>query len=35
MIPVEVFNQNDDVEAERDDDGVDLSGAVGVRLGKT
>ena len=32
MISVEVLNQNDDVEAERDDDGVDLGRAVRVSL---
>lgn len=32
MISVEVLNQNDDVKAERNDDGMDLGGAVGVGL---
>ena len=32
MVSVEVFNQNDDVKAERDDDGVDLGGAMGIGL---
>ena len=34
MISVEVLNQNDDVKAKRNDDGVDLGGAVGVSLTK-
>ena len=34
MIPVEVLDQNDDVKAKRDDDGVDLGGIVGVSLTK-
>ena len=34
MIPVEVLNQNDDVKAKRDDDGVDLGGTVGIGLRK-
>jgi hypothetical protein len=32
MISVEVLDQNDDVKAKRDDDGVDLGGAVGISL---
>jgi len=34
MIPVEVLDQNDDVKAKRDDDGVDLRGTVGIGLRK-
>jgi len=32
MVSVEVFDQNDDVKAKRDDDGVDLGGTVGIGL---
>ena len=34
MVSVEVLNQNDDVKAESDNDGVDLGGTVGVGLTK-
>jgi hypothetical protein len=34
MVSVEVLNQNDDVKAKRDDDGVDLGGTVGISLTK-
>jgi len=34
MVPVEVLDQNDDVKAKRDDDGVDLGGTVGIGLRK-
>ena len=34
MISIEVLDQNDDVKAECDDDGVDLGGTVGVSLTK-
>ena len=32
MVSVEVFDQNDDVKAKRDNDGVDLGGTVGIGL---
>ena len=32
MVSIEVFNQNDNVKAKRDDDGVDLGGTVGIGL---
>ena len=32
MVSVEVFNQNDDVKAKRNNDGVDLGGAVRIGL---
>ena len=35
MVSVEVLNQNDDVKAKRDDDGVDLGGTVGISLMKS
>lgn len=34
MISVEVLDQNDDVKAKRNDDGVDLGGTVGISLTK-
>jgi len=34
VIAVEVLNQNDDVQAKRDDDGVNLGGTVGIGLAK-
>ena len=34
MISVEVLNQNDDMKAKRDDDGMDLGGTVGISLTK-
>ena len=34
MVPIEVLDQNDDVKAERNDDGVDLGGTVGISLTK-
>ena len=32
MVPIEVLDQNDDVKAKRDDDGMDLGGTMGVTL---
>jgi len=32
VVSIEVFNQNDDVKAKRNDDGVDLGGTVGIGL---
>ena len=34
MVSVEVLDQNDDVEAKRNDDGVDLGGTMGIGLAK-
>ena len=34
MIPVEVLDQNDNVKAERNDDGMDLGGTMRVTLRK-
>ena len=34
MISVEVLDQNDHMEAKRDDDRMDLSGTVGISLTK-
>jgi hypothetical protein len=34
MVSVEILNQNYDVKAKGDDDGVDLSGTVGISLKK-